>query len=51
MSDKQNQSTARLQNLQHFMGVVEDRDDPLKLGRLKVRCYGIHTDIKSDTCK
>lgn len=30
----------------HF-GVVEDRNDPLKLGRLKVRYHGVHTDDKS----
>ena len=27
-----------------FMGVVEDRNDPLKLGRVRVRCYHWHTD-------
>ena len=27
-----------------FIGVCEDRDDPLKMGRIKVRCLGIHTD-------
>lgn len=26
-----------------FMGVVEDRKDPAKLGRVRVRCFGIHT--------
>lgn len=31
-----------------FTGVVEDRLDPKKLGRLKVRCMGFHTDDKSD---
>ena len=41
-------SDHHFQDCQYFMGVVEDRDDPLKLGRLKVRCYGVHTDIKSD---
>jgi hypothetical protein len=29
-----------------FMGVVEDRQDPLELGRCKVRCLGFHTDDK-----
>ena len=26
-----------------FVGVVEDRNDPLKLGRVRVRCLGYHT--------
>ena len=30
-------------NMVWFQGVVEDRDDPLKLGRCKVRCVGFHT--------
>ena len=30
-----------------FNGVVENRDDPLKLGRCKVRCLGFHTSDKS----
>lgn len=30
-----------------FIGVVEDRQDPLQLGRVRVRCFGIHTDNKS----
>ena len=29
-----------------FYGVVENRIDPLKLGRVQVRIYGLHTDIK-----
>lgn len=31
-----------------WYGVVEDRRDPLYLGRLKVRCIGFHTDDKKD---
>ena len=31
-----------------FIGVVEDRIDPLKLGRCRVRIYGYHTDDKSE---
>lgn len=30
-----------------FIGVVEDRNDPLKLGRVKVRIYNFHTENKS----
>ena len=29
---------------QWFVGVVEDRADPKKLGRLRVRCLGYHTE-------
>ena len=30
-----------------FTGVVEDRSDPSKLGRVRVRCVGHHTDDKT----
>ena len=30
-----------------FQGVVEDRNDPLKLARVKVRCFGFHTSDKN----
>ena len=33
-------------NFHWFIGVVEDRHDPLKVGRLRVRCLGIHTGDK-----
>ena len=29
-----------------FIGVVEDRNDPSKLGRVRVRCVGFHTEDK-----
>ena len=29
-----------------FTGVVEDRNDPTKLGRVRVRCVGYHTEDK-----
>ena len=31
-----------------WYGVVEDRADPLELGRVRVRCYGWHTDNLDD---
>ena len=31
-----------------FTGVVEDRNDPAKLGRVRVRCVGFHTENKND---
>ena len=36
-----------IDNLKFFVGVVEDRNDPSKLGRLRVRCLGIHTSDKN----
>lgn len=30
-----------------FYGVVEDINDPQKTGRVRVRCYGFHTDNKT----
>lgn len=30
-----------------FTGVVEDRDDPDQMGRVRVRCFGFHTDSKT----
>ena len=32
--------------MKHFFGIVEDRNDPLKIGRVRVRIHGIHTDNK-----
>ena len=32
-----------------FIGVVEDRNDPLQLARVKVRAYSIHTEDKTQT--
>ena len=31
---------------QWFVGVVEDRNDPQKVGRVRVRCLGYHTPDK-----
>jgi len=36
-----------IDNIKFFVGVVEDRNDPSKLGRLRVRCLGIHTGDKN----
>ena len=30
-----------------YTGVVEDRNDPLSVGRVRVRIYGLHTDDKT----
>jgi len=30
-----------------FMGIVEDRNDPLRVGRVRVRCFGWHTADKT----
>lgn len=30
-----------------FLGTVEDRDDPLKLGRVRVRIFNVHTEKKN----
>lgn len=34
-----------------WMGVVEDRDDPEKMGRVRVRIFGFHTDDLGDLPK
>ena len=31
-----------------FVGVVENRNDPAKLGRVQVRCLGYHTEDLND---
>jgi len=36
-----------ISEFKHFVGVVEDRFDPEKLGRLRVRCLGVHTSNKN----
>ena len=35
-------------NLLWFMGVVEDRKDPRKMGRVRVRAFDIHPDDKNE---
>jgi hypothetical protein len=34
-----------------FMGIVEDRNDPLRVGRVRVRCFGWHTPNKIELPK
>ena len=34
-----------------FMGIVEDRNDPLRVGRVRVRCFGWHTSDKTELSK
>lgn len=34
-------------NFTWFIGEVEDRNDPLRLGRVRVRCFGWHSSDKS----
>mgnify|MGYP001254752879 FL=1 len=36
-----------ISEFKHFVGVVEDRFDPEKLGRLRVRVLGVHTSDKN----
>ena len=33
--------------MEYCYGVVEDRNDPLKIGRVRVRVHGYHTDDKT----
>ena len=30
----------------YHYGIVEDRNDPLKIGRVRVRIHALHTDDK-----
>ena len=32
-----------------FIGVVEDRQDPYLIGRVRVRCFGHHTGNKTES--
>ena len=43
-----NRSSHMGMNFVWFTGVVENRNDPLQLGRCKVRCVGFHTDNLTD---
>ena len=44
----QNNPNNNFGSMHWFIGVVEDRiNDPIKLGRVKVRCFGYHTEDKT----
>ena len=38
-------------NFVWWTGVVEDRNDPVQMGRVKVRCFGYHTEDKNERQK
>lgn len=40
-----------LEGSQFFYGVVENRDDPMKLGRVQVRIIGLHSEFKQGNDK
>jgi hypothetical protein len=45
--DEENKDFAGKNGFVWFIGVIEDRQDPLKLGRCKVRCIGWHAENKN----
>lgn len=47
-SERQSHNMAGESGFYHFYGVVEDRKDPLKAGRLRVRIFGKHSENVSD---
>jgi hypothetical protein len=48
MSFYNNKNTVGQHGFYFFFGVVEDRADPLKICRVRVRCHGIHSASKTD---
>jgi hypothetical protein len=40
-------SNAGNEGFKWFIGIVEDRDDPQKLGRVRVRIYNVHSESKA----
>jgi len=48
LRELESQDFAGLSDFVWWYGVVEDRKDPLLLGRVKVRCIGFHTDDKDE---
>ena len=45
---KHQYSAEQFRSFQFFLGVVEDRDDPMRLGRCRVRCHGIHSEDRGE---
>ena len=48
MGMRQTNEFAGIDGFVWFYGVVEDRNDPLNIGRVKVRVHGWHTESRSD---
>lgn len=48
LRELESQDFVGLSDFVWWYGVVEDRKDPLYLGRVKVRCIGFHTDDKDE---
>lgn len=46
--ERQKHNIAGESGFYHFYGVVEDRNDPLKAGRVRVRIFGKHSENVSD---
>lgn len=46
MSDGAKKNITGAEGFIWYIGVVEDRFDPEQLGRVRVRCFGWHTEIK-----
>lgn len=48
MGNRSNQEYAGLDGMVWFVGVVEDRRDPLHIGRVRVRCHGWHSNSREE---
>jgi len=46
MENQDNKDFAGKNGFVWWTGIIEDRQDPLKLGRCRVRCVGWHSDDK-----
>lgn len=45
--NKRNSGFFGMDGMRYAIGIVEDRFDPLMLGRVRVRWFGLHTEDKS----